>query len=71
MSNAEYVLFQPEDYIENPVALARLKANLTQADLAKRLRVSQAYISKIEKQEKVTPKLLAKIKLALPKKRQG
>ena len=71
VGQSAYVPFRPEDYINNPVALTRLKANLTQTDLAKRLHVSQVYISKIEKQEKVTPKLLAKIKLALTKKRQG
>ena len=64
----EYVLFNPDDYVSNPVALARIKANFTQAELAKRLEVSQAYISKIEKQEKVTPKLLKKIHEALRKK---
>ena len=42
-----------------------LKANVTQRVLAKRLGVTQAYISKVEHQSKVTPKLLAKVKAAL------
>lgn len=52
---------------DNPVALARIKANVTQRVLAKRLGVTQAYISKVEHQSKVTPKLLAKVKVALKK----
>ncbi len=63
----DYVPFALEDYLENPVALARVNANTTQEQLAKRMRVSQAYISKIEHQAKVTPKLLAKVKAALAK----
>ena len=63
----DYVPFALEDYVENPVALARIKANVTQRVLAKRLGVTQAYISKVEHQTKVTPKLLAKVKAALKK----
>jgi len=36
--------------------------------LAKRMKVSQAYISKIECQDKVTAKMLQKVKTALEKK---
>jgi DNA-binding XRE family transcriptional regulator len=61
----DYVPFALEDYVDSPIALARIKANVTQKELAKRLGVTQAYISKIEHQAKVTPKLLAKIKAAL------
>jgi DNA-binding XRE family transcriptional regulator len=66
--NGDYVPFALEDYVDNPVALARIKANVTQQQLAKRMDVTQAYISKIEHQEKATPKLLAKIKAALARK---
>ncbi len=59
------VPFALEDYVDSPVALARIKANVTQKQLAKRLGVTQAYISKVEHQSKVTPKLLAKVKAAL------
>ena len=61
----DYVPFALEDYVDSPVALARIKAKLTQKQLAKRLGVTQAYISKVEHQTKVTPKLLAKVKAAL------
>ena len=54
-----------EDYVDSPIALARIKANVTQKELAKRLGVTQAYISKVEHQTKITPKLLAKVKTAL------
>ena len=61
----DYVPFDPADYVDNPVALARLQTGMTQKELAKRLNVSQAYISKIERQEKVTAKLMAKVKIAI------
>ena len=61
----EYVPFDPADYVDNPIALARIKAGITQAELAKRMKVTQAYISKIEAQHTVTPKLLQKVKVAL------
>ncbi|MBE0612744.1 MAG: helix-turn-helix domain-containing protein [Burkholderiales bacterium] len=63
--DADYVPFALEDYVDSPVALARIKANVTQKELAKRLNVTQAYISKVEHQAKVTPKLLSKVRAAL------
>ena len=51
--------------MDNPVALARIKARMTQDQLARRLGVSQAYISKLEKQTKVTAKVLAKVQTTL------
>lgn len=63
----DYVPFVLGDYVDNPIALARIKANLTQKELAKRLKVTQAYISKVENQAKVTPKLLVKVNSALKK----
>ena len=54
----EFVPFVLEDYVHNPVALARMKAHLTQKQLAERMGVTQAYISKVEHQDKVTPTLL-------------
>lgn len=65
--DSEYVPFILEDYIDNPVALARMKANVTQKALAKAMAVSQAYISKLEVQEKVTAKTLEKAMSALAK----
>lgn len=63
--NEDYEVFDPADYVDNPVALARIQSGLTQEELAKLMAVTQAYISKIENQEKVTPKILNKVKMAL------
>lgn len=60
-----YVPFLIEDYVENPIAQARIKAGITQKELASRLGVTQAYISKVEAQAKVTPKLLGRVNNAL------
>lgn len=64
---SDYVSFEPEDYVDNPIALARIKMRITQEELANWMNVSQAYISKIESQEKVTVKLLHKVKTVLAK----
>lgn len=64
----DYIPFDPTRYVANPVALARIKACITQQELAKRMNVTQAYISKLEKQNKISPKTLHKIKMALRKK---
>ena len=64
----DYVSFDPADYVDNPVALARIKAGITQEELAKRMNVTQPYISKIEAQDKIAPKMLQKVKIALEKK---
>ena len=61
----EYVPFNVEDYVDNPIALARIKAHITQKELARRMKVTQAYVSKIERQEKVSLKLLTKVKEAI------
>lgn len=60
-----YVPFLIEDYVDNPIAQARIKAGMTQKELASRLGVTQAYISKVEAQAKVTPKLLGRVNNAL------
>jgi DNA-binding XRE family transcriptional regulator len=57
-ADEKYVPFVLEDYVDNPVALARIKAHLTQRQLAEHMGVSQAYISKVERQHDVTPALL-------------
>lgn len=61
----DLTLFDPADYVDNPIALARITAGLTQRELAKRMKLSQAYLSKVERQNKVSPKLLLKVKEAL------
>jgi len=64
----DYVIFEPGDYVDNPIALARIKAGMTQEELAHRIGVSQAYISKIEKQHAVTAKQMQKFKHVLKMK---
>ncbi len=54
-----------DEYVNNPVALARMKSHVTQQELARRLEVTQAYISKVEHQETVTPRLLQRVMAAL------
>lgn len=63
--NEDYEKFCLEEYVQNPIALARIQAGITQEALALHLKVTQAYISKIENQQTVTPKLLIKIKKAI------
>jgi DNA-binding XRE family transcriptional regulator len=65
--NEDYEVFDPADYIDNPVALARIQVGITQEELAKLMCVTQAYVSKIESQAQVTPKLLNKVYAALKK----
>lgn len=60
----DYLPFVLEDYVDNPVALARIKAKITQAELARRMDVSQAYVSKIEAQARVSSKVLEKVAAA-------
>jgi len=67
-SSDDYVPFAIEDYVDNPVALARINAGITQEELATRMKVTQAYISKLEAQDRVTAKMLKKIKEALKNK---
>lgn len=64
-SGDDYITFELTDYVDNPVALARINAEMTQEELAKRMNVTQAYISKLEAQSKVTAKVLKKIKAAI------
>ena len=47
--------------MDNPIHLHRLKAGLSQKDLAEKMNVSQAYISKLEKMETVSAKALKKV----------
>jgi transcriptional regulator with XRE-family HTH domain len=58
----EFIL---EDYVVNPLALARIKANLTQEQLAEKMGVTHTYISKLESQEHVSGKILLKVMNAI------
>jgi DNA-binding XRE family transcriptional regulator len=64
-SSEDYVPFKLSNYVDNPVALARINAGITQETLAENMKVTQAYISKLEAQNKVTPKVLRKVKVAI------
>src|SRR5262245_27234856 len=57
----DYEVFDPADYVGNPVALARIQAGITQEELANLMDVSQAYISKIENQNQLSLKVLNKV----------
>ena len=60
--------FEPfvlEDCVDNPVALARIKAGITQDQLAQRLGVSQAYVNQLERRSHVTSKILERVRLAI------
>ena len=62
--------FEPfvlEDYVQSPIALERIRANLSQTELAEGMGVSQAYISKLEGKQKVSTKTLSKVKQAIKK----
>ncbi|WP_019895365.1 helix-turn-helix transcriptional regulator [Hydrogenovibrio halophilus] len=61
----ELIAFDVADYIDNPIKSARIKANLTQVQLAERLGVSQAYIGKIERASyKPTDRLVERVNKA-------
>ncbi len=60
-----YESFVLEDYVDNPVALARIKAGITQEQLAERLGVSQAYVSQLERRTHVTNKMLERVHTAI------
>jgi len=64
----DYVPFALEDYLDNPVALARIKSKLTQEELAQKMGVTQAYISKLENQLRVSSKTLNKVMSVINKK---
>lgn len=59
--------FRFADYTNNLALIARLEAGLTQKELAEKLGVTQAYVSKLELAEKVSVKALKKIAGAINK----
>ncbi len=67
----ELVPFDVARYISNPVKAARIKAELSQEELALRMGVSQAYVSKLEKARKVSPKVLHQVGVALAKPKRA
>lgn len=69
-SGDDYAPFELTDYVDNPVALARINSGITQEVLAKHMNVTQAYISKLEAQDKVYGKVLMKVKTAIKKSKK-
>lgn len=67
----ELLPFDVARYISNPVKAARIKAELSQDELALRMGVSQAYVSKLEKARKVSPKVIHQVSLALAKPKRA
>ncbi len=57
----EIIDFNFSDYVDNPVQLRRLKAGISQKELAKKMGVTQAYISKLERTNLVSAKALKKV----------
>ena len=68
-AESELVPFVLGDYIKNPVRIARVDAGLTQQELAKRLDVTQGYISKIEGRNfEVSEALMKRVNKAIRQK---
>ncbi|MEO5364495.1 MAG: helix-turn-helix transcriptional regulator [Magnetococcus sp. DMHC-8] len=61
----EYEPFNPADFVQNPVALARMQAGIKQIELARRMNVSQAYVSKLEQAETVSASVIGRVMEAL------
>ena len=65
----ELIPFVVSDYIKNPIRVARAEAGMTQQKLAKRLKVTQGYVSTIEGRNfAVTPALLENVHKAIRRK---
>lgn len=62
--------FDFADHVTNPVNLMRLRAGVTQRELAEEMDVSQAYVSKLERSEHVTPKAQKKVVEHLQKEKE-
>lgn len=61
----EYFPLILEEIFHHPVVLARMKAGVTQVQLAELMGVTQAYISQLEKTENVSNAVISKVKKAL------
>jgi len=61
----EYVPFVLEEFVKNPVALARIKAGVTQKELAKIMGDTQGYISQLENNTNVSAEAMLKVTKAL------
>lgn len=52
----------------NPVTLMRMRAGLKQKELAEALGITQAYVSKMENAEVVSPRFIGKVRAALQRR---
>lgn len=52
----------------NPVTLMRMRAGLKQKELAEALGITQAYVSKMENAETVSPRFISKVRAALQRR---
>lgn len=60
-ANDDYLAFNPSHYVDHPVVLARLRAGLTQAELAAKLGVGLAVVKRAEVKAFCSITLLASI----------
>jgi DNA-binding XRE family transcriptional regulator len=63
--NNDYEAFNLSDYVDNPVARLRIESGITQKELARLMSVTQAYVSKIERQDKASAKVIKKVTTAI------
>jgi ribosome-binding protein aMBF1 (putative translation factor) len=69
IDKAEFVPFILSDYVKNPIRLKRIEAGLNQQQLAKLLKVTQGYVSRIESRNYVvTDALMERVKTVLAKR---
>lgn len=52
----------------NPITLMRMRAGLKQKELAEALGITQAYVSKMENAETVSPRFIGKVRAALQRR---
>jgi DNA-binding transcriptional regulator YiaG len=64
-TNDDYEVFNLSDYVDNPVARLRIESGITQEELACLMSVTQAYVSKVEHQDKVSAKVIQKVMRAI------
>lgn len=57
-----------DTYKHNPITLMRLRAGMKQKDLAEQLNVTQAYVSKLENSDRVSERVLARVRKAIQKR---
>ncbi|HHL33656.1 MAG TPA: XRE family transcriptional regulator [Desulfobulbaceae bacterium] len=66
----DYVDFDPADHVDSSDALARMKAQVKQIDLARQMKVPLSYISKLEHADQVPDEALQKVKAVLQELRK-